>query len=133
MSANHANILSAQVLDRRFEKVFFLGAVEHSHLRAFGFEQMRRSRTAQTRSENRDILILVTQNFLPQLERGQPEQSEDSRKDPEPHNDGVFLPPNQFEVVMNRRHREDATSRQPEAENLQDDRDSLDNKDAADD
>ena len=33
-----ANILRAQIVECRLEQVLFRGAIEHSHVRAFGFE-----------------------------------------------------------------------------------------------
>jgi hypothetical protein len=75
-------------------------------------------------------LVFVTQ-FLPQLQRRQAEQGENSRKNPKPDDDRVFLPTHQFEVMMKRRHREDPPAGKFEAQNLEDDRDRFDDEDAA--
>src|SRR5688572_31956970 len=80
-----------------------------------------------------------TATFLPwyftssELESRQSEQRENGRQDPEPDDHGVFLPAAQFEMMMQRRHREDAFAGQPEAEHLEDDRGCFEDEDAAHD
>src|SRR5688572_15020786 len=63
-----------------------------------------------------------TATFLPlyftlsELESRQAEQGKYGRQNPEPDDDGIFLPTAQFEMMMERRHRENAFAGQPEAQ-----------------
>src|SRR5438128_264769 len=67
-----------------------------------------------------------------QLQRRQGEQREDERGNPKPHDDFGFAPTQQFEMVMNRRHAEDAFSAQLERANLKNHAERLDDKNSAD-
>src|SRR4029077_5053840 len=69
--------------------------------------------------------------FLSQLQGRQAEQSENSRENPKPDDDSVFLPANQLEMMVNGRHGEDAAASQFETEDLQDHRDRFDDENAA--
>ena len=83
-------------------------------------------------AQYRDVLVFVS-SILPQLQCCQAEQGKDSGKNPKAHDDGVFLPAAQFEMMMDGRHREDAFARQLETEHLQNDGDGFDHEHAADD
>ena len=116
---------------RRFEQRFFRRAVEHGDLGAFAPQQQRRGCAAQARAEHRNFFALVSHVYL-SLRVARPSSAKDGGQNPEPDDDGVFLPPAQLEVMMERRHREDAFAGQLETEHLQDDRDRFDHEDAAD-
>src|ERR1051326_378573 len=80
----------------------------------------------------------ATENVLfamssPQLQRGETEQGKDHRHDQEPGDDLGLAPPDQLEVVVERRHLEDALAGELERGHLNDDRQSLENPDAAHD
>src|SRR5262249_32466966 len=77
-----AHTLGPQIFNRRFEKLFLIGRIEHGHVRTFLLEQQRSGRSAQAGSQHGNVLIFVA-HFLPQLQRGQAEKSEHSRQDPE--------------------------------------------------
>src|SRR5262245_24008554 len=57
----------------------------------------------------------------PQLQRGQAEEREDHRRDQESRDDFRLAPADQFEVVVKRRHLEDALPRELERRDLDDD------------
>src|SRR6187399_3323188 len=108
-----------------------LGAIENGDFRALGHKQKRGGCSAKTSAQYRDIPVPVT-SHLSQLQSCQTEQGKDSGKNPKAHDDGVFLPAAQFKMMMDRRHREDAFSRQLETEHLQNDGDGFDYEHAAD-
>src|SRR6202049_1854781 len=58
-------------------------------------------------------------NSLPQFQRRQRKQREDQRRDPEPHDNFRFAPSSQLEMMVQRRHAEDALTRQAERGHLQ--------------
>jgi hypothetical protein len=49
----------SQIVQRGFQQVRFVSAVEHRDLRALRSEQQRRGASAQPRSKNGDVLIFV--------------------------------------------------------------------------
>src|SRR5581483_11923533 len=69
---------------------------------------------------------------LPQLERGQPEQGQHDRDDPEADDDGRLRPAQLLEVVVDRRHQEDAPAGALEPRDLDDHRQGLGHEEAAD-
>src|SRR5437868_5563510 len=68
-----------------------------------------------------------------QLQGGETEQREDDREDHEPRDDLRLAPADELEVVVQRRHSEDALAGELEGSDLQHDRRRLDDEDAADD
>src|SRR6266566_6541796 len=69
---------------------------------------------------------------LPQLQRRQRKQRKNQRGDPKPHDHFRFAPTEQFEMMMNGRHAEDALAAQFERAHLQNHRNSFQYKNAAD-
>src|SRR5437016_178772 len=69
---------------------------------------------------------------LAQLQRGQRQQRQRERHDPEAHHDLGLGPAGQFVVVVQRRHAEDAAPRELERGHLHDDRPGLHHVDPAD-
>src|ERR1700728_466747 len=67
------------------------------------------------------------------VEDAQTESDEQSAQDPKAHDHGGLGPPQQFEMVMDRRHPEDAAMEGPEAHDLGDDREGLHHEEATDD
>src|SRR5215472_9286726 len=70
-------------------------------------------------------------NLLPQFQSRQREQCEDQRGNPEAHDHLGFAPAQQFEMMMNRSHTENALPSQLERKHLQDDGQRFYDKDAA--
>ena len=54
-TATHLHSTRAQILDRRFQQRFFLGAVENRDIGALASKQERRGRSAQARSQHRNF------------------------------------------------------------------------------
>src|SRR5207248_9967976 len=100
------------------------------NLRNLRSEQQRRSAPASSRTKNCDILILVA-HVLPQFQCRKTEQRKDDREDPKPHDDRIFLPAGQLEVMMKRRHDENPLAREFETHHLQNHRDGFDHENAA--
>src|SRR5690606_41063935 len=71
--------------------------------------------------------------WSPDLERGEAHEHEDERDDPEAHDDARLRPALELEVMMQRRHLEDALAGEAEGQHLQDHRDGLDDEHAAHD
>src|SRR5438445_9405465 len=69
--------------------------------------------------------------LLPQLQRRQRKEREYQRSDPEPHDHFRFAPTQEFEMVMDGRHAENALAAQLERTYLQDHRDGFQDKYAA--
>src|SRR5260370_9093732 len=69
---------------------------------------------------------------LPQFQRRQSKQRKNQRSDPKPHDHFRFAPAEQFEMVMNGRHAEDALAAQFERAHLQTPRNGFQYKNAAD-
>src|SRR3546814_17147878 len=67
----------------------------------------------------------------PQLQRGQTDQRQDRGDDPETDDDGRLGPALLLEVMVQRRHGEDALTGQLEGKDLDDDRDRLQDDQAA--
>src|SRR5882762_3850069 len=70
--------------------------------------------------------------LLSQFQRGQRKQRKYQRRNPEAHNDFRLRPAQQFEMMVNRRHLENAFLAQLVGTNLQDHRKRLDNENTAD-
>src|SRR6266849_3853958 len=68
---------------------------------------------------------------LPQLQRRQRKQRKNQRGDPKPHDHFRFAPTQQFEMVMDGRHAEDALTAQLERAHLQNHRNGFQHKNAA--
>src|SRR5713101_2680076 len=68
---------------------------------------------------------------LPQLQRRQRKQRKNQRGDPKPHDHFRFAPTQQFEMVMDGRHPEDALTAQLERASLQNYRNGFQHKNAA--
>src|SRR5207244_2915663 len=68
----------------------------------------------------------------PQLQRRQAEQRKDDGHDQEAGDDLWLAPPDQLEVMVNRRHLEHALARELEGRDLDDHRERFDDEDAAD-
>ena len=60
--------------------------------------------------------------ILAEFQGGDPKQSEHDSHDPEPYGHRVFLPPREFEMVVQRGHLENPFARELETRNLQDHR-----------
>src|SRR5437660_3141794 len=69
---------------------------------------------------------------LPQLQRRQRKQRKNQRGDPKPHDHLRFAPTEQFEMMMNGRHAEDALAAQFERAHLQNHGKRFDDEDTAD-
>src|SRR5229473_5093771 len=67
---------------------------------------------------------------LPQLQRRQRKQSENQRRDPEPYDHFRFAPAQQFEMVVDRSHKEDPLAAQLERAHLQNHRERFHDKDS---
>ena len=83
-------------------------AVEHGDARAFVLQQDAPPPCRSGPRRELPPFDPCSAQSLPQLQRGQSEQREDGGENPEPHDDGVFLPAAQLEMMMHRRHEEDA-------------------------
>ena len=71
--------------------------------------------------------------MLPQLQRGQSNQGKNHGNDPETHDDGRLRPALLLEMVVERRHSEDALACQLEGQHLHNHRNGLKHEQAADD
>src|SRR5712692_7854095 len=71
-------------------------------------------------------------DFLPQFQRRQRKQRKNQRGDPKPHDHFRFAPTEQFEMVMDGRHAEDALAAQFERTYLQNHGKSFNDEDTAD-
>src|SRR5260370_2002507 len=91
---------------------------------------VRASPTTRTRLPSSSIPGR-TVTWLPQLQRGERKQRKNQSHDPTAHDDFRFAPAGQFEMMMQRRHAEDALACQPERRHLQNDRNCFKHKDAA--
>src|SRR5216683_4881554 len=67
---------------------------------------------------------------LPQLQRRQRKQRENQRRDPEPYDHFRFAPAQQFEMVVDRSHKEDPLAAQLERAHLQNHRERFHDKDS---
>ena len=94
-------------IDRRLENRFLFRAIEHGHARAFVLRANAPPPFRSGQLRDRDFSIGVTHVYL-NFKVASPSKREDGRENPEAHDDGVFLPAAQLEMMMNRRHREDA-------------------------
>src|SRR6185503_5222420 len=60
------------------------------------------------------------------------DRAADRSRDPEPHDDLGLRPPEQLEVVVDRRHQQDPAAEEPDRDHLGRDRQRLDHEDPAD-
>ena len=88
-----------------------------STVRAAADEQLRRRDAAARGADDDDPLATTRRSVVAsssQLQRGEAEQGEDDREDEEPRDDLRLAPADQLEVVVERRHPEDALARELE-------------------
>src|SRR5690348_4645812 len=83
------------------------------------------------RSLRKEVMSIIARS--PELQRGETGDRQDRGDDPEADDDGGLLPALLFEVMVERRHAEDALAGEPEARHLDDDRDRFQHEEAADD
>src|SRR5580704_320015 len=76
------------------------------------------------RSKMRDGIMRLS----PQLQCRETDQRQHDSNDPETDHDRGFAPAELFEMMMDRRHAEDALAGQPERDHLDDDRDGLEHE-----
>src|SRR6185437_9157494 len=89
---------------------------------------------ARPRTPTRDPLKEGTGIIAsPQLQGGEPGKGQDRGDDPEADDDGRLLPALLLEMMVQRRHAEDAPAGQLEARHLDDDRHRLEDEEPADD
>src|SRR5271167_2700458 len=79
------------------------------------------------------MVISTIMAVSPQFQRGEPGDRQNPGDDPKPDDDGRLFPALLLEVMVQRRHAEDAPSCHFEARDLNDDRDCLENEQPADD
>src|ERR1700760_2404170 len=72
-------------------------------------------------------------SWLSELQRGKADEREDHRNDPEANDDGGFLPAELLEVMVDRRHLEDALAGKLERRHLDDHRDGFEHEEATND
>ena len=131
--ANHANALRAQIVDGGLEQILFLGAVEHGDVRAFRFEQeARRPFHSNPLPEPRHFDFCSARFYL-NFSVARPSKAKMAERIQNRTMTVFSFQPDQFEMMMDRRHGENAAAGQFETEHLQNDRDRFDDENAADD
>ena len=120
---------------RRSSSVDLLADVGQRDAGAAAHQQLRGGHTAAGRADDDDPLATNGERRVAhlQLQRRQAEEREDDREDQEPRDHLRLAPADQLEVVMNRRHAEDALAGDLERGDLDDDRHRLHHEHAADD